>query len=226
MSDVRILGVRLTSQTYSAGTTRLLEAAANHQPFRAHFCTVHSLVEASREPLLADVFESSDMVAMDGMPLVWVARHRGRRTAERVCGPDMMLTILDEGRRYGLRHFFLGGAPGVPEALGVHHPGLVLTVLGELLAERQLAQPVHEQPLREPARDELVLGLDVELEDDAHPVHRRPLRVGDLPLDPLRWAALLALSGGGLDALEEPPEGVARLEVIEPPKIAGARESR
>jgi N-acetylglucosaminyldiphosphoundecaprenol N-acetyl-beta-D-mannosaminyltransferase len=130
LGDVRILGVRLTSQTYSAGTTRLLEAAANHEPFRAHFCTVHSLVEASRAPLLAEVFESSDMVAMDGVPLVWVARHRGRRAAERVCGPDTMLTVCDEGRQHGLRHYFLGGAPGVPESLAdrlsSRFPGLVV----------------------------------------------------------------------------------------------------
>ena len=134
MSDVRILGVRVTSQSYSAGTARLLEAAAGHQPFRAHFCTVHSLMEATHNPALLDVFESADMVAMDGVPLVWVAHHRGRRSAERVCGPDTMLTVCDEGRRSGLRHFLLGGAPGVAEALSdrlsSRFPGL--TVVGTL----------------------------------------------------------------------------------------------
>ena len=134
MNDVRILGVRVTSQSYSDGTTRLLEAAAGHKPFRAHFCTVHSLVEASRDPALLDVFESADMVAMDGVPLVWVAHHRGRRSAERVCGPDTMLTVCDEGRRSDLRHFLLGGAPGVAEALAdrlsSQFPGL--TIVGTL----------------------------------------------------------------------------------------------
>ena len=57
------------------------------------------------------------MVAMDGVPLVWVARRRGAVAAERVCGPDVMLTVCDRGRELGLRHYFLGGRPGVPEAL-------------------------------------------------------------------------------------------------------------
>jgi N-acetylglucosaminyldiphosphoundecaprenol N-acetyl-beta-D-mannosaminyltransferase len=126
--------VPLTAQTYASGTSRLIEAAASHRPFRAHFCTVHSLVEALRDPALLGVFESADMVAMDGVPLVWVARHRGRRSAERVCGPDTMLTVCDEGRRSGLRHFLLGGAPGVAETLAdrlsTQFPGL--TIVGTL----------------------------------------------------------------------------------------------
>lgn len=134
VNDVRVLGVPLTAQSYAAGTARLIDAAASHQPFRAHFCTVHSLVEASRNPALLAVFDSAGMVAMDGVPLVWVARHRGRRSAERVCGPDTMLTICDEGRRSGLRHVLLGGAPGVAEALAdrltARFPGL--TIVGTL----------------------------------------------------------------------------------------------
>jgi N-acetylglucosaminyldiphosphoundecaprenol N-acetyl-beta-D-mannosaminyltransferase len=134
MNEVRVLGVPLTAQTYASGTSRLIEAAASHEPLRAHFCTVHSLVEASRDPALLGVFESADMVAMDGVPLVWVARHRGRRSAERVCGPDTMLTVCDEGRRSGLRHFLLGGAPGVAETLAdrlsTQFPGL--TIVGTL----------------------------------------------------------------------------------------------
>ena len=63
------------------------------------------------------MFASAGIVAMDGMPLVWVARLRGQRAAERVCGPDVMLGALcDRGRAVGLRHFFVGGQPGVPES--------------------------------------------------------------------------------------------------------------
>jgi N-acetylglucosaminyldiphosphoundecaprenol N-acetyl-beta-D-mannosaminyltransferase len=130
MTLVQILGIRLTGQTYSGAIERLLEAAVHGRRLRAHFCTVHSLVEAQSNDGLRSAFASADMVAMDGMPLVWVARHRGVVAAERVCGPDVLLTLCDRGRESGLRHYFLGGAEGVPELLAERlterFPGLLV----------------------------------------------------------------------------------------------------
>lgn len=130
MTGVRILGVRVTAQPYEAAVARMLEATRGGTPIRVHFATAHTIVEASRDSSLRSVFESAGMVATDGMPLVWVARRRGARDAERVCGPDVMLALCDRGREVSLRHYFLGGAPGVPEALAARlaerFPGLVV----------------------------------------------------------------------------------------------------
>lgn len=117
MTAVPVLGIRLTAQTYVAAVEQLLEVARGDRSSRAHFVTVHTLVEAQRDLRLREVLDSADMAAMDGVPLVWVARLRGARPAERVCGPDVMLSLCDLGRAVGLRHYFLGGGPGVPDAL-------------------------------------------------------------------------------------------------------------
>lgn len=128
MTDVLILGVRVTAQTFDDAVDRLLAAAAGSAPFRAHFCTVHSLVEATVNPALAAAFTSAQMVCTDGMPLVWVARRRGASEAERVAGPDVMLALCDRGRSLGLKHFFVGGGPGTAERLtdqlSTRFPGL------------------------------------------------------------------------------------------------------
>ena len=130
MTELYLLGVRLDAQRLDAAIDRLLGSAAVGPQLRAHFCTVHSLVEASGDEELRGVFNSAQMVAMDGMPLVWVGRRRGAVEAERVCGPDVMLLVCDRGRRLGLRHFFLGGQPGVPEGLAkrltARYPGLAV----------------------------------------------------------------------------------------------------
>jgi N-acetylglucosaminyldiphosphoundecaprenol N-acetyl-beta-D-mannosaminyltransferase len=113
---VAILGVPVRAQRFAAAVDELLGAVVARRRIRAHFATVHSLVAASRDAVLMEVFKSAEMVCADGMPLVWVSRLRGA-PAERVCGPDMMLALADRGRDIGLRHFFLGGAPGTPNAL-------------------------------------------------------------------------------------------------------------
>jgi N-acetylglucosaminyldiphosphoundecaprenol N-acetyl-beta-D-mannosaminyltransferase len=118
----------VTAQTFDEAIERILVAANRRVQFRAHFCTVHSLVEASKDQALAQVFQSASMVCTDGMPVVWLARRRGGPTAERVAGPDAMLAVCDRGRAHGLRHFFLGGTPGTAETLARRlarrYPGL------------------------------------------------------------------------------------------------------
>ena len=127
-SRVAILDVPLTAQRFDDAIERLIAAARDDEKLRAHFCTVHSVVEAQTNPSLMAAFRSAAMLAMDGVPLVWVARFRGRKHAERVCGPDVLLALCDRGRGAGLRHYFFGGKPGVPEDLAARlaerYPGL------------------------------------------------------------------------------------------------------
>jgi N-acetylglucosaminyldiphosphoundecaprenol N-acetyl-beta-D-mannosaminyltransferase len=145
VNELRVLGIRVTAQAFEEAVGRFLAAATNSERVRAHFCTVHSLVEATSNPALAAAFDSATMVCTDGMPLVWVARRRGARDAARVAGPDVMLALCDRGRAAGLQHYFLGGAPGVAEGLTKRlterFPGL-------------LVAGVSSPPFRPPTNDE------------------------------------------------------------------------
>jgi N-acetylglucosaminyldiphosphoundecaprenol N-acetyl-beta-D-mannosaminyltransferase len=128
MRTIHVLGVPLSPQRYDAAVADLIEAAAGGRRLRAHFCTVHSVVEATGDVRLREVFATADLACTDGVPLVWACRRRGALEAERVAGPDVMLSVCDAGRRVGLRHYFLGGRPGTPEALAealtTRFPGL------------------------------------------------------------------------------------------------------
>lgn len=75
------------------------------------------LTEARRDPSLKEAFNSADLVVPDGMPLVWIARLQGSGLKRRVYGPELMHTFCRETQAKGYRHFFFGGAPGVPEKL-------------------------------------------------------------------------------------------------------------
>ncbi len=77
---------------------------------------MHGITEAMHDPKFSTVLNEADLVVPDGMPLVWIARSEGFLLKRRVYGPELMETFCREtGARY--RHFFYGGAPGVPEQL-------------------------------------------------------------------------------------------------------------
>lgn len=97
---------------------------------RRYVCvnTVHSLLCAQDDPVLREVYREAAMVTPDGMPLVWLSRRRGESDVRRVYGPDLMLACCDVFRERGARHYFYGGAEGVPqllaERLTERYPGL------------------------------------------------------------------------------------------------------
>jgi N-acetylglucosaminyldiphosphoundecaprenol N-acetyl-beta-D-mannosaminyltransferase len=88
------------------------------------------LIEATEDPQFKRILLGADIVAPDGMPLVWLGKVRGRRTMERVYGPDLMKFVCGASVRLGLRHYFYGGAAGVAQELALRlanwYPGLIV----------------------------------------------------------------------------------------------------
>jgi N-acetylglucosaminyldiphosphoundecaprenol N-acetyl-beta-D-mannosaminyltransferase len=123
---VELLGVRVNVASFDDAVEAVLNAPDTGARMALHFANAHSMVEANRNPQLRSAM-NADMVEPDGMPLVLLARRRGVK-AERVCGPDFLPALVRRGIPLGRTHFFLGGAPGVPEELarrlGEAYPGL------------------------------------------------------------------------------------------------------
>lgn len=119
-----VLGVGVSALTLPQATALVL--AARGRPRTGYIClaTAHGLVAAQSDPELRRIYNASWLTTPDGMPLVWL----GPPGVGRVYGPDLMLAVCDAGRAVGLRHFFLGGKPGVaPDLaarLGRRFPGL------------------------------------------------------------------------------------------------------
>lgn len=77
---------------------------------------MHGVVEARHNPSFQKILEAAGLVVPDGMPLVYLGRLAGYELPRRVYGPELMLAFCQQtGSQY--RHFFYGGAPGVPEQL-------------------------------------------------------------------------------------------------------------
>lgn len=121
-----VLGVRINSAPFADVVGRVLRAPESGERLSLHFATAHTLVESQENEGLRDAL-SHGLTQPDGMPLVWLGRAGGRRV-ERVCGPDFMPALIEQGIGAGRTHFFYGGAPGVPETLAARlsarYPGL------------------------------------------------------------------------------------------------------
>ena len=78
---------------------------------------VHMLVEARRDPSLAQSLRRADAVTPDGMPLVWLMRRNGHPNQDRIAGMDLLPALCDMAERESISVYFLGSTPEVLRAI-------------------------------------------------------------------------------------------------------------
>jgi N-acetylglucosaminyldiphosphoundecaprenol N-acetyl-beta-D-mannosaminyltransferase len=130
LQRVNVLGVGVNpiSQAQALAVIEDWIAAKDRQ----YVCVsgIHGVMESQRDEDLRAIHNAAGMVVPDGMPLVWLSRLQGFHQVERVYGPDLLLSCCGRSLSTGYRHFFYGGAPGVPERLierlQARFPGLIV----------------------------------------------------------------------------------------------------
>ncbi|MGD0909863.1 MAG: WecB/TagA/CpsF family glycosyltransferase [Candidatus Acidiferrales bacterium] len=117
-SSFRVLGVRVSGVQIPDVVARIEEWIARREGSRYIAVTgMHGVMEAQHDATFRVILNSADLVVPDGMPLVWLGRLRGFRLPRRVYGPELMLAVCEHTASRNVRHFLLGGAPGVAEKL-------------------------------------------------------------------------------------------------------------
>jgi N-acetylglucosaminyldiphosphoundecaprenol N-acetyl-beta-D-mannosaminyltransferase len=72
---------------------------------------IHGVMESVRDPEIEKVHNSAGLVLPDGMPLVWMLRRGGFKSAACVRGADLMLALFAHSEATGYRHFLYGALP-------------------------------------------------------------------------------------------------------------------
>ncbi len=144
LSSFKVLAVRVDAVQITDVIAEMEHwiAARSAEHFIA-FTGMHGVTEARRDPSFKQVLNSADLVAPDGMPLVWLGRRHGYDMRRRVYGPELMETFCcNTGPSY--RHFFYGGGPGVADRVA------------EVLRERYLIRTVgtYSPPFRPLTQEE------------------------------------------------------------------------
>lgn len=126
---VPILGLNTDVQCFDKAIQTLLGWAKDRDERRyICFAAVYALTRAYQDAGLQEIFNQSDMIPADGMPLVWIQRRRGFPYAERVYAPDVMQALCQQSVGQQVSHYLWGGEPDVTsklvENLSRWYPGI------------------------------------------------------------------------------------------------------
>jgi N-acetylglucosaminyldiphosphoundecaprenol N-acetyl-beta-D-mannosaminyltransferase len=113
---VNVLGVGVDPLTLEGAVDVMAEWIEQGEPHYVCVTGVHGVMESHDDPALQRIHDRAGMVTTDGMPLVWLSRHRLRASSppvpvERVYGPDLMLRAFARSETTGWRHFLVGSTP-------------------------------------------------------------------------------------------------------------------
>jgi N-acetylglucosaminyldiphosphoundecaprenol N-acetyl-beta-D-mannosaminyltransferase len=115
--QVNVLGIGIDAVDMEQALTRVENALSSRQKGYVCFANVHGVMEAQRNPILANIYAGAVLAAPDGMPTVWVGRNQGHKNMERVAGPDLMLEVIRRKEFHGYSHFLCGGKDGIAQEL-------------------------------------------------------------------------------------------------------------
>lgn len=123
-----ILGMPVSVVTMHLAIEQIDNWIRNKESRYVCVADVHSLMLARSDQSHNAAMQGADLIVPDGMPLVWTSHLRGETSMSRVPGPDMIQEVCAHSVGQGWRHYFLGGAEGVPErlaeVLSEKNPGL------------------------------------------------------------------------------------------------------
>jgi len=123
-----VLGLNISVTRYEDTIQRSVRWAQDREPRALFFANVHVVMEAYDNGDFRESLNRADIVAPDGVPLVWALRALGERSATRVYGPDAMVAMLNSAEQNELLVGFYGGSESVLyqllSAVRARHPRL------------------------------------------------------------------------------------------------------
>lgn len=124
MKTAQILGTDVAATDYSEAIEWIFQyARTTHHAVAVEAANTHVITMARHDPEFKKVIDQFDLVLPDGMPLVWCLNYRHRHSSthqlqDRVYGPTLMLKTFEaSANQHDLRHFLLGGSPGMLKQL-------------------------------------------------------------------------------------------------------------
>lgn len=91
-------------------------AGAGAPPLQVVTLNPEMVMQARRQPELAQAIRGAGLILADGAGVVWASRRLGAGVPERIAGADFLTDLAEMARLRGWPIFLLGGGPGIAEA--------------------------------------------------------------------------------------------------------------
>lgn len=117
VKTTNVLGLRVAALTRKGVVARILDDVRDGRQGYVCVSGAHSVIECRADPDLARIHNQATLIVPDGMPLVWALHGDGHGWAERIYGPDLMLSVIDASQDSGIGHFLYGTTPQVLDQL-------------------------------------------------------------------------------------------------------------
>lgn len=130
-----IFGCPVDAVTEAQAVDWVHRSIAARTPVRVGAVNAAKLVKMERDPELARVVGSCELILADGMSVAWAARLMEGTRLGRVAGIDLMEALIASAAEHGHRIFFLGAKPEILERM--------LAVLTERYPRLQVAGSHH-----------------------------------------------------------------------------------
>lgn len=113
MDSVNLLGLKIDRLSMGEALDKIEGHIAEKSPCHVVTADASMVVTARRDPELASIVESADLVTPDGAGLLWASKLLGRPILHRVSGVDLVAEVARLSARQGYRLYLFGAGPEI-----------------------------------------------------------------------------------------------------------------
>src|SRR4051812_27112160 len=104
-----LLSLSVSINSFDGFVHNIIKAAQLRQSRYSCLANVHMLVESCNNASFASAVNKADIVAPDGVPLLWALKLLHGVKQERIAGMDLLPALLSQAEENEIPVFFYGG---------------------------------------------------------------------------------------------------------------------
>ncbi|MGD9706489.1 MAG: WecB/TagA/CpsF family glycosyltransferase [Candidatus Delongbacteria bacterium] len=161
--NITAFGLKIHPWTMRESLDHIEHNVVSRESFMQHIVVnAAKIVHAQKDEELRNAINNSDLVNIDGKPVVWALKLLGHKVPEKVSGVDLFVELVRLAEEKGYRPYFLGAKKEVLEQmvknLGRDYPELKIAGYRDGYFKKEDEQAVADD-IKKSSADMLFLGI-------------------------------------------------------------------
>jgi N-acetylglucosaminyldiphosphoundecaprenol N-acetyl-beta-D-mannosaminyltransferase len=108
LKKITVLGLPVSCLTLRETVGMIVHWAKKKSGKTIYCCTLNEVMMASEDINFKRILTKGDILTPDGMPLVWGLKIKGFKNAERVYGPELLESFINQNKANRIKQLFIG----------------------------------------------------------------------------------------------------------------------